>query len=176
MGLLKGSVLTLGLLAVLLLQTAQAQLLPNNQALNAQSVQRWMNSNRAMASSMQLLDAMHNSAEEMARFELLPAAEQDRRIARFLQERGLLASVQASAEQLGWKSLGEYQRLGTRLGNAIAAYFLLQDSARLAESERQALLDNADPAIRAVPAADIAFVRTNEAALQQYIQAYGAGL
>ncbi len=154
---------------------AKAQLLPDNRTLNAQSVERWMKSSRPMAPVMALLDAMHDSAETLAAFDQLAPLEQDRQIDAFLREQHQLAEAQAVVQQLGWRSVGEYQRLGSRLGNAIAAYFLAQDMQGLNEEQRQLLRQNSDPVLLAVPAAEIAFVQTNEAALQQYIRAYAAG-
>lgn len=167
--------LGVSLLLLLLSAAAQAQLLANNQTLNAQSVQRWMQSNRAMAPAMQALDAMHTSAEALQQFEQLSAAEQDAQIQVYLQGRQKWQAAQSVAQRLGWKSVGEYQRLSTRLGNAIAAYFLLADMQGLDEAQREALRAKTDPAILAVPAADVAFVKANEQALQAYIQAYAAG-
>ena len=75
----------------------------------------------------------------------------------------------------GWKSVGEYMRLSTRLGNAIAAYFLLGDLGEVTEEQARQLKEKADPAVLAVPRSDIEFIKRNEKTLQQYIQAYGAG-
>jgi len=172
-----GSALKIFVLGLLLMGAglSNAQLLLNNHTLNAQSVQRWMESNRDMVPVMQVLDQMHTSAEAMAAFDALSAALQDEQIDAFLRTQQLLDNAQAMVQRHGWKSVGEYQRLGTRLGNAIAAYFLAQDIQGLTEEQLQVLRDNTDPALLAVPEADIAFVKANEKALQQYIQAYAAG-
>ena len=167
--------LFLGLIVGLSVGTANAQLLPNNNSLNAQSVERWMQSNRAMAPVMQLLDGLNPTAEALATFDQLPVAEQDQQINNFLSQKHMLDAANRIANSYGWKSVGEYMRLSTRLGNAIAAYFLTSDLAKLPEDQAQRLRETSDPAILAVPDTDIAFIRVNEQPLQQYIQAYAAG-
>jgi hypothetical protein len=152
-----------------------AQLLPNNKTLNGQSVARWMQSNRAMAELVSVLDAMNATPEAAAAFDALPALEQDQRINSFLQEHELLAKAQEFSRYYGWQSVGEYMRLGSRLGNAIAAYFLQSDLKNLPEEAAKAMREKADPAVLAVPATEIAFVKANEQTLQQYIKAYAAG-
>lgn len=152
---------------------AQAQWLPDNKTLNAQSVQRWMHSNRDMASVLQVLDAMHADDEAMKAFESLSAPEQDKKIDAALAQHNMQVQAKAIAARHGWQSVGEYMRLSGRLGNAIAAYFLWGDLGRVGELEQQALREKADPAVLAVPQGDIAFVKANEKILQHYIQAYG---
>jgi hypothetical protein len=71
--------------------------------------------------------------------------------------------------------VGEYMRLSTKLGNAIAAYFLAGDLAQMPEEHAKALREKTDPAVMAVPEKDIAFIKANEKPLRQYIQAYAAG-
>ena len=66
-------------------------------------------------------------------------------------------------------------RLSSKLGNAIAAYFLFGDLDKLTEEQAKQLKEKADPAILAVPRSDIEFIKRNEKSLQQYIKAYGAG-
>lgn len=161
----------LGIFAV----AANAQLLPNNNSLNAQSVERWMQSNRAMAPVMQLLDEMNTTAEALAAFDALTPLEQDQKINTFLTQKNTLDIANKLANSYGWKSVGEYMRLSTRLGNAIAAYFLASDLAKLPEDQAKILREKSDPAILAVSEKDIAFIRANEQPLQQYIQAYAAG-
>lgn len=175
LGVMRTGLIMLWLVSVGLGLPAQAQWLPDNRTLNAQSVERWMQSNRAMAPVMALLEGMHGTAEAVAAFDQLPALEQDKRIEAFLREQPQGEQAQVLVRQLGWRSVGEYQRLGTRLGNAIAAYFLAQDMQGLNEEQRQLLRQNSDPVLLAVPEADIAFVKANEAALQHYIRAYAAG-
>ncbi len=152
-----------------------AQFLPDNTSLNVQSVQRWMSSNRDFASVMQKLDTMHKSEEELKKFEALPAPQQDAKITEFLQRNNLLQSVTAIAGRHGWKSPGEYMRLSTRLGNAIAAYFFAQEVAGLTEAQKKAVRAKADPAVLNTPNEDIAFVKSHETLLKAYIQAYASG-
>ncbi len=154
---------------------SHAQFLPDNTTLNVQSVQRWMQSNRDFASIIQVLDELHKTDSDLKKFDALPAAEQDQKITAFLQQKQLLESANKVASQHGWKSLGEYMRLSTKLGNAIAAYFYTQESARLTEEQKKALRAKTDAAVLSVPEADIAFVKNNEKLLKAYIQAYSAG-
>jgi hypothetical protein len=154
---------------------SHAQFLPDNTTLNVHSVQRWMQSNRDFASAVQSLDELNKTENDLKRFEALPAAEQDRKITEFLQQKQMLESTNKVASQHGWKSLGEYMRLSTRLGNAIAAYFYTQEAAKLTEEQKKALQAKTDSAVLNVPPADIAFVKNNEKLLKAYIQAYSAG-
>lgn len=152
-----------------------AQFLPNNTALNVQSVQRWMDSNRDFASLMQALDEMHKTEEDLKRFDALPATAQDQKITAFLQQKKLVESTNSLIGRHGWKSVGEYMRLSTKLGNAIAAYFFTQEIAKVSDSYKKALRDKTDPAVLAVPQEDITFVKNNEKLLKDYIQAYAKG-
>lgn len=154
---------------------SSAQLLPSNTTLNAQSVQRWMQTNRDIAPIMQAIDSMNTSDAEIKAFEALPAAEQDKKIDAFLESQNLKEIAAQITQKHGWKSVGEYMRLSTRLGNAIAAYFLFGDLGQVTEEQAKQLKEKADPAVLAVPRGDIEFIKRNEKALQQYIQAYGAG-
>lgn len=166
------------LLAVILLFSCActyAQFLPNNTSLNVQSVQRWMESNRDFASVMQALDEMHKTEAELKKFDALSAAEQDQKITIFLQQKKLLESTNTIASRHGWKSAGEYMRLSTKLGNAIAAYFFTEETAKLSDSYKKALRERTDPAVLAAPQEDIAFVKNNEKLLKDYIQAYAKG-
>lgn len=153
----------------------QAQLLPDNTLLNVQSVQRWMDSNRDFAPIVQLLDGMHSSEQAIQRFDRLPAAEQDQKINQFLQQNNKLDAARLVVSGRGWKSVGEYMRLSAKLGNAIAAYFLLGSLQNLPAEQQKAMREKADPAVLAVPASDIAFVKANEKLLKRYIQAYSQG-
>ena len=152
-----------------------AQFLPNNSSLTVQSVQRWMDSNRDFTSVIQILDEMHKTEDDLKKFDALPAAEQDQKITAFLQQKKLLGSSNAIATRHGWKSVGEYMRLSTKLGNAIAAYFFTEETAKLSAEHTQALRAKTDPAILAAPQEDIAFVKNNEKLLKEYIQAYAKG-
>jgi len=155
--------------------SSHAQFLPDNSSLNLQSVQRWMNSNRDLAGVVQALDAMHKTDDDVKKFDALPAVEQDQKIAVFLQENTLQESATAVAARHGWKSVGEYMRFSTRLGNAIAAYFFEQETMNLSDAQRQSIRAKTDPTVLQTPAADIAFVKNHEALLKNYIQAYAAG-
>lgn len=151
-----------------------AQLLPNG-SLNAQSVQRWMQTNRDIAPIMQAIDTMNNTDASIKAFEALPAAEQDKKIDALLKAKNLQEMANTIIHKHGWKSVGEYMRLSTKLGNAIAAYFLFGDMEKMTEEQATQLKGKADPAVLAVPRSDIDFVKRNEKTLQHYIQAYGAG-
>lgn len=154
---------------------ANAQLLPDNKTLNSQSVQRWMQTNRDIAPIVQVVDSMNFTDTDRSAFEALPPAEQDRKINEFLTSRKLLAKANEIATMHGWKSVGEYMRLSTKLGNAIAAYFLFSDLGKVTAEQEAQLKEKADPAVLAVPKSDIEFIKKNEKALQKYITAYGAG-
>lgn len=155
--------------------SAIAQLLPDNKNLNAQSVARWMQTNRDIAPIVQVVDAMHTTDSALKAFEALPPAEQDQKINALLTSNNLLESANQITQKHSWKSVGEYMRLSTKLGNAIAAYFLFGDLGKVTEEQEKQLKEKADPAVLAVPKSDIDFIKKNEKALQKYIQAYGAG-
>lgn len=152
-----------------------AQLLPDNTSLNSQSVQRWMQTNRDMAPIMQVVDSLNTTEAELKTFEALSPQEQDQKITALLKANNLQEAADQILSKHGWKSVGEYMRLSSKLGNAIAAYFLLGDLGKLNEEQAQQLKEKADPAILSVPKSDIDFIKRNEKTLQQYIQAYGRG-
>jgi hypothetical protein len=152
-----------------------AQLLPDNTSLNVQSVQRWMDSNRDFSSVIQALDALHKSEDDLKKFDALSANEQDKKIADFLQKNNLWESTAAITMRHGWKSAGEYMRLSTKLGNAIAAYFFTQEIASLSESQKKSLRAKTDEAVLNTPQEDIVFVKAHETLLKTYIQAYSKG-
>ncbi len=159
---------------IFIISFSQAQLLPNNAALNVQSVQRWMQSNRDFTAVIEVVDSMFTLEEELNSFDRLPVVEQDQKINSYLQQQKMLEAANEIAYQHGWKSVGEYRRLSTKLGNAIAAHFLDIKMRHLTINEQQALRKKSDPAIVAIPPADIAFVKANEVLLKNYIQAYAA--
>ena len=152
----------------------QAQLLPNNSTLNAHSVQRWMASNRDFAALIEAVDSMFKTEKELNAFDLLSPIAQDQKINDFLQKHKMLETANAITFQHGWKSVGEYRRLSTKLGNAIAASFLASKMSRLTADEKKTLREKSDPVVVAVPPADIAFIKANEKLLKSYIQAYAA--
>lgn len=155
--------------------SAHAQLLPDNKNLNAQSVQRWMQTNRDIEPFVQVVDSMNASEADLKAFDALSPAEQDKKIDALLKSKNLFETAHQVTQQHGWKSVGEYMRLSSKLGNAIAAYFLFGDLGKVTEEQAQQLKEKADPAVLAVPRSDIDFVKRNEKVLQKYIQAYGAG-
>jgi hypothetical protein len=163
------------LMLLLCCTSVSAQLLPDNKTLNVQSVQRWMQTNRDIAPVVQVVDAMNATEAALKAFESLPPAEQDQKINELLKAQNLLESANQITQRYGWKSVGEYMRLSTKLGNAIAAYFLFGDLGRVTEEQEKQLKEKADPAVLAVPKSDIEFIKKNEKALQKYIKAYGAG-
>ena len=154
---------------------AKAQFLPDNINLNEQSVKRWMTSNRDFANVVQVLEPMYKSEDDLKRFEGLPAVEQDAKIASFLQKNNLNGVVQPIVLKHGWKSVGEYLRLSTKLGNAIAAYFFSQQVERLTPDQQKALRAKTDAAVLNAPKADVDFVKSHENLLKAYIQAYAQG-
>lgn len=155
--------------------SANAQLLPDNNNLNTQSVARWMHTNRDIAPIIQAIESIHTTDAAVKAFEALAPAAQDQKIIEVLTSNNLLAAANHITQQHGWKSVGEYMRFSTKLGNAIAAYFLLGDLGKMTREQQQQLKEKADPAILAVPTSDIDFIKRNERTLQKYIQAYAAG-
>jgi hypothetical protein len=155
--------------------SAGAQLLPDNKNLNTQSVARWMQTNRDIAPIVQLVDSMNATDTALKAFEALSPAEQDQKINEVLKSKKMLESANQITQKHGWRSVGEYMRLSTKLGNAIAAYFLFGDLGKVTEEQEKQLKEKADPAVLAVPKSDIDFIKKNEKALQKYIQAYGTG-
>lgn len=155
--------------------SVSAQLLPDNKTLNTQSVQRWMQTNRDIAPFVQAVDAMNSTEALLKAFESMSPAEQDQKINELLKAKNLLEGANQITQQHGWKSVGEYMRLSTKLGNAIAAYFLFGNLGKVTEEQEKQLKEKADPAVLAVPKNDIEFIKKNEKALQKYIKAYGAG-
>ncbi len=162
------------MLLIVITGAAHAQLLPNA-SLNTQSVQRWMQTNRDIAPIMQAVDSMNTTDAEVKAFDALSAAEQDKKIDSLLASKNLQDLAKQVVQKHGWKSVGEYMRLSTKLGNAIAAYFLFGDMGKVTEEQAKQLRGKADPAVLAVPQSDIDFIKRNEKTLQHYIQAYGAG-
>lgn len=162
-------------MSTLICAYANAQLLPNNNQLSVVSVQRWMDSNRDLSPVVEMVDGMHATEEDLKKFDLLSPVEQDQKISAFLQQKKIAETATSIAVRHGWKSVGEYMRLSTKLGNAIAAYFLAGEIEKLSAEHKKQVLDKADPAVIAVPAADLAFVKANEKLLQEYIMAYGSG-
>jgi hypothetical protein len=163
------------LILLLCCTSASAQLLPDNKTLNTQSVQRWMHTNRDIAPVVQVVDTMNATETALKAFESMSATEQDQKINEVLKAQNLLESANQITQKYGWKSVGEYMRLSTKLGNAIAAYFLFGDLGKVTEEQEKQLKEKADPAVLAVPKSDIEFIKKNEKALQKYIKAYGAG-
>lgn len=155
--------------------SANAQLLPDNKNLNTQSVARWMQTNRDIAPIVQVVDSMNATDTALKAFEALKPADQDQKINEVLRSNNLLESANQITQKHGWKSVGEYMRLSTKLGNAIAAYFLFGDLGKVTKEQEKQLKEKADPAVLAVSRSDIDFIKKNEKALQKYIQAYGAG-
>jgi len=153
--------------------SSYAQFLPDNKSLNTQSVDRWMKSAEAMAPVAELMDSMLSSDEEIIKFDQLSALEQDQEIQQFLTEQNQWDFANALAKKWGWKSPGEFRRLSTKLGNAIAAYFSKKDMEGLNEDQINQLKAKLDPVILAVPESDVVFVQQHEKQLQAYIQAYG---
>lgn len=151
----------------------QAQFLPDNKNLNTQSIERWMKSAEAMAPAIEVIDSMFTTDETLRQFDELSAVEQDKKIHDFLLKQNQWDQAMEIARQYGWKSPGEFRRLGTRLGNAIAAYFVKKDQQGLNPEQLKQLRDKTDPVVLAVPESDIEFVQRNEKQLQQFIQAYG---
>ena len=152
--------------------STQAQFLPDNKNLNTQSVERWMKSAEAMGPVVESIDSMFTTDEAFKQFDELSIVEQDKQIQEFLTKQNQWDQAMQLANQYGWKSPGEFRRLGSRLGNAIAAYFVRKNQQGLNPEQIKQLHEKTDPTVLAVPEGDIQFVQRNEKQLQQFIQAY----
>src|SRR5687768_6266704 len=86
---------------------ASAQLLPDNKTLNAQSVQRWMQTNREMAPVVQVIDTMNATEAALKAFESMSPVEQDQKINEVLKANNLLENANQVTQKYGWKSVGE---------------------------------------------------------------------
>jgi hypothetical protein len=151
----------------------QAQFLPDNKTLNAQSLDRWMKSAGEMAAVVEVIDSMHATDEDLKQFDDLTVVEQDQKIQVFLTQKNQWTTAEQIAKKHGWKSPGEFRRFSTKLGNAIAAYFSKKDQEGLTADQIKQLQEKMDPAVLAVPETDIEFVQKNEKQLQRFIQGYG---
>lgn len=136
-------------------------------------LERWMITTTDMKPYAELLEAMHTTEAEAKAFEALSAVEQDQQVKDFLTAHKVYDKATAVVKAQDW-SVGDYMRISTQIGNAIAAYLHEDIVASLPADQAQAMRENADPAIAAVSKADLAFIRRNIASIQQFFQIYSA--
>ena len=135
-------------------------------------LERWMITTTDMKPYAQLLEAMHPGEAEAKAFEGLSSAEQDRQVNAFLTTHQVYDKTTALVTAQGWQSVGDYMRISAQIGNAIAAYLHEDIIASLPTEQAEAMRENTDPAITAVPKADLEFIRRNIASIQQFFQSY----
>lgn len=171
----RSSFFSASLLIFMLAASAQAQPLRVT-PLTPAVLERWMVTTTDMKPYAELLEAMHTTeAEAKAKaFEALSAFEQDQQVKDFLTAHKVYDKATAVVKAQGWQSVGDYMRISTQIGNAIAAYLHEDIVASLPADQAQAMRENADPAIAAVSKADLAFIRRNIASIQQFFQIYSA--
>lgn len=141
-------------------------------ALTDAVLERWMITTTDMKPYAQLLEAMHPGEAEAKAFEALTAAEQDQQVKAFLAANKVYDKTTLLVKAQGWQSVGDYMRTSAQIGNAIAAYLHEDIVASLPAEQATAMRDNTDPAITAVPKADLEFIRRNIASIQQFFQTY----
>lgn len=140
--------------------------------LDSDTLNRWMQTTQSIKPYATLLDAMHATEAEALAFEALSAPQQDKQVNAFLKQKQLDITLNALVTAQGWKSVGDYMRISSKIGNAIAAYFQEGMLARLPPEQAIILRENTDPAIKAVPDADLAFVRDNIASIETFMRSY----
>lgn len=169
----RSSFFSASLLIFMLAASAQAQPLRVT-PLTPAVLERWMVTTTDMKPYAELLEAMHTTEAEAKAFEALSAVEQDQQVKDFLTAHKVYDKATAVVKAQGWQSVGDYMRISTQIGNAIAAYLHEDIVASLPADQAQAMRENADPAIAAVSKADLAFIRRNIASIQQFFQIYSA--
>lgn len=152
----------------------QAQLLAvtPSTTLNEQLLTRWMKTNVEIRSYAAVINEMFPTENEAKAFDQLNAQDQDRLVNQYLQKKGLFEPLNTNIKKLGWTGVADYMRASSRIGNAIAAYFFQDKIKRLTEEQKKAVREKEDPAVLAVNANDIEFIRTHEKILQQHISQY----
>lgn len=155
---------------------AEAQFLPAHKApqkpLNKEILNRWIETNKAIHSYQTVIDEMLPTDAEAKAFEQLTSVEQDRIVNAYLQKKGMFEPFNSNMIKMGWTGVADYMRTSTQIGNAIAAYLQADIVAKLSPEQAKAVLDKADPAVKAVTKSDLDFVRANMGLLRQHIQGY----
>lgn len=155
---------------------AQAQFLPANtvaaKPLTKEVLMRWINTNKAIHEYQTLIDEMLPTDAEAAAFDKLSSIEQDRIVNNYLQRKGMFEPLNGNMVKMGWTGVADYMRFSTQIGNAIAADLQAERIAAMTPEQAKAIMDKTDPAVKAVPKADLEFIRANKKLISQHIQSY----
>lgn len=155
---------------------AAAQFLPTNSVplkpLTKELLTRWIATNSQIHDYTKVIDDMLPTDAEAKAFEKLSVVEQDRLVNNYLNRKGLFEPLNTTIKKAGWTGVADYMRASTQIGNAIAAYFQADIIAKLPPEQAKAMAEKTDPAIKAVPAADIVFIKNNLNLLKEHIQHY----
>lgn len=140
--------------------------------LTTDTLNRWMITTKAIKPFSELLDSMHKTQVEALAFEALSTYEQDKRVREYLTQHQHGDKLTVIIKAQGWKSVGDYMRTSTQIGNTIAAYFQEDIIANLPPEQAQAMREKADPAIAAIAKKDLEFIRNNIVTIQKFMQDY----
>ena len=163
--------------AVFVCGAASAQFLSVAQTvkpLNISLLNRWMETNKAISSYQSVINDMLPTDAEASAFDKLSSPEQDRLVNSYLQRKGMFEPLNSNMIKLCWSGVADYMRASSQIGNAIAAELQEERVAALTKEQAKAIMDKADPAVKAVSKADLDFIRKNKALISQYIQNYSA--
>ena len=133
---------------------------------------RWIKTNNELHTYQAVIDEMLPTDAEAKAFELLTWVEQDKIVNTYLQKKGIYEPLHEKIKQLGWKSVADYMRSCSQIGNALAAYFQGDIVARMPPDQAKAMMENVDPAVKAVTKEDLEFVRANIKTIRAHIQGY----
>jgi hypothetical protein len=160
----------------LLSAMAQAQFLAANKTqskpLTQEILSRWIETNQQIRNYQTLIEQMLPTDAEAKAFEQLSYPEQDAIVNKYLQRKGMFEPLNSNMKKLGWTGVADYMRTSTQIGNAIAADLQSEMVARLTPEQAKAVMDQVDPAVKAVSKADLDFIRANKSRLQKHIQGY----
>jgi hypothetical protein len=155
---------------------ASAQFLPANKTqakpLTQEVLSRWIETNQQIRNYQSLIEQMLPTDAEAKAFEQLSYPEQDAIVNKYLQRKGMFEPLNTNMKNLGWTGVADYMRTSTQIGNAIAADLQSEMVAKLTPEQAKAVMDQVDSAVKAVPKADLDFIRANKNRLQKHIQGY----
>lgn len=103
-------------------------------------------------------------------FRALAPEKQDEVMDEMLRQEGIYDQIYPVLNQFKWKSAGEYMRVSSRLGLAIAAHMRAQLLASVPEDQRQQMESIAKP-VNANPA-DVKVIDQNWAEVSQFMSKY----
>jgi hypothetical protein len=144
--------------------------------LNEDILNRWTVTTTELKPFAELLGAVNASEEEAIAFEAMSDKQQDKKVKAFLIKNKVYDQTTRIVKQHGWKSVGDYMRSSTQLGNAIAAYLQEGIIAGHPEDEAKAMREHVDPALAAVPKEDLEFIRRNAVTIKTFMQEYSQGV